>query len=157
VAKTDVKSAAVTSDRLQPPSASAPDKPASAAPAPVAKSEDTASAKEDTAAAKTEHAATRAVDPNREVPHRRTQRKSSDDRRFSERKRRQDEDARQQDLDAAASVVRQMPRGTTVGQVVERDDSPRFARSRHFEMFDDDGPPRMVSEPPPRFFGLFGD
>lgn len=151
-----VKSGMATSGPPRPAPASVTSQPSNARPAPVAKSEDAASANDDTAAAKTGRANTRSPGSSREISRRRTQPRSSDDQRISERKRRQDEDGRQQNLDAAVDVVRQMPRGNAAGEaVVERDDSPRIARPRHFETFDDDGPPQRPDGPPPAF-GFFG-
>jgi outer membrane biosynthesis protein TonB len=113
------------------------------------KSDDAAPAKGDRAISQV----SRSSDANREASRRR-----GDDHRFSERKRQQDQDERR--LDEATNTVRQMPRDVTVGQVVEQDPLPRFGgRSRHIEVYeDDDGPQRVINEPPPRpFFGLFGN
>lgn len=121
----------------------------SPAPSTVAKSEDAAPA---------QNASGRAVDPNKDASRKKAAtRKSSDDRKYSERRRRHDQDERQ--LDEATNVIRQMPRERAVGDLVEQDDGPRVrVRPRHFELFDDDGPPRRSEGPPPGlgFFG-FGD
>lgn len=103
---------------------------------------------EDASAAKKERA-----DPNREAS-----RKRADDKkhRYSERRRRQDQDQRR--LDEATNTVRQMQRGDPVDAMAERDDAPRFgARPRRLERFGDDEQPRVINEPPQRFFGLFGE
>jgi hypothetical protein len=105
-------------------------------------------------AARNEHASTRPADTTRSASRKRTDdRKSYDDRRFSERKRWQDQDDRR--LDEATNVVRQMPRGNAMDEVVDQDDAPRFGRPRHLRPFDEDDSPRVINEPPPRF-GLFG-
>ena len=99
----------------------------------------------------------RAGDRNREASRKRSaDRKSSDDRKFSEQRRRH-EDERQ--LDEAANAARQMPRDRDRGydRIVEQDDMPRYRmRPRPFDLFEDDGPPRVINESPPRF-GFFGD
>jgi hypothetical protein len=115
------------------------------APVPVAKNDDQAPATSERTTVG------RAPDPNREASRKR------DDRKFSERRRRHDQDPRR--LDEATNVVRQMPRGYTPDEYVERDDTPRFnGRPRHFELFGDDDSPRVINEPPPPpHFGFFGN
>ena len=123
--------------------------PAAKSPAPA-----TVARSDDAAPAPNEHASGRAVDPNRETSHKKAAtRKSSDDRKYTERRRRHDQDERQ--LDEATNVVRQMPRERAVGDVGQ-DDGPHVRiRPRHFELLDDDGPPRRAEGPPPGF-GFFG-
>lgn len=129
-------------------------------PAPVTKSDDQATAKID-------HATVgRAVDPNRDASHlsdankefsrkRADNPKLSDDRKFSERKRWQDRNERR--LNDATNVVRQMPRDNGVDEAV--DQPPRYGTGRphRYDAYEDDDSPRLVSEPPPRFFGFFGN
>lgn len=156
-AKTDAtnKDAAANVQEQPAPSPAAKNPP----PSPVARSDDTAPAKNERTtvgrAPDPSRDVSRSADPNRDTTRRRADdRKPSDDRKFSDRRRRQDQDDRR--LDEATNVVRQMPRGTVVDEVMEQD-APRFvARRRHFELFGDDDGPRMVREPPPRF-GFFGD
>jgi hypothetical protein len=142
-AKADGKTDTATPVRQQ--GVTAAKSTAGAAPVTVAKGDDAAPAKGDRANA-------RSADSSREVSRKRT-----DDRRFSERRRQQDQDERR--LDEATNAVRQMPRDATVGEVVERDPPPRYVgRPRHVEVYeDDDGPQRVVNEPPRAFFGLFGN
>ena len=139
------------------------------APVPAAKAEAKAEAKGDEQApAKSERTTVgRAVDPNRDASRstdlnreatrrRANDRRPSDDRKFSERKRRQDQDGRR--LDEASDVVRQMPRDNVPDEVVERDQAPRFGgRPHRIDAYEDDDSPRLVSEPPPRFFSFFGN
>jgi hypothetical protein len=121
----------------------------------VTKSDDAATTRSDRAISQNN----RPQDSNRDASRKRTDdRKYPDDRRFSDRRRQQDQDERR--LDEATNAVRQMPRDATVGQVVDQDPPSRFGeRSRHIEVYaDDDGPQRVINEPPPRpFFGLFGN
>jgi hypothetical protein len=129
------------------------------APAPVAKNNPApaSTAKgEDAAPAKNERAANaRSADPNRETSRRRADDRKPDDRKFSDRRRRPDQDERR--LDEATNVIRQMPRGGAVDEIVERNDAPRFRmRPRHFELYGDDDAPGAFNEPPPRI-GFFGD
>lgn len=129
-------------------------------PAPVAKSDDPPAAK-----SSERTTVGRAPDPSKDVSRSASQskestrkraedRRPSDDRRYSERRRRQDQqDQDQRRLDEATNVVRQMPRGEVVDEMVE----PRFApRPRRFGLFGDDDGPRVINEPRPRF-GFFGD
>ena len=151
-AKTDA--AANVQERAAPAAAAK-----NSAPAPIARSDDAASAKNERTtvgrAPDPNRDVSRSADLSRETPRKRADdRKPSDDRKFSDRRRR-DQDERR--LDEATNVVRQMPRGNAVDEIVERDDAPRFRmRPRHFEVYGDDDAPRVVNEPPPRF-GLFGD
>lgn len=110
---------------------------------------------EDAAPAKGEPAGARSADSGRQTSRKRAEtRKSSDDRKFSEHRRRH-EDERQ--LDEAANAARQIPRDRGFDRIVEQDDAPRYRmRPRPFDLFEDDGPPRVADEPPPRF-GFFGD
>ena len=122
------------------------------APPPATKSEDAAPAKG-------ERAVARSADSGQPTPRKRAEtRKSSDDRKFSEHRRRHDQDERQSD--EAANAVRQMPRDRgydRYDRIVEQDDTPRYRmRPRPFDLFEGDGPPRVIDEPPPRF-GFFGD
>ena len=110
---------------------------------------------ENVAPAKGERAGARSADSSRQTSRRRAEtRRSPDDRKFSEQRRRH-EDERQ--LDEAANATRQTPRDRGYDRIVEQDDPPRYRmRPRPFDLFEDDGPPRVVNEPPPRF-GFFGD
>ena len=133
-------------------------------PSPVARSDDTAPAKNerttvgrapDPGQDVSRSDVSRSVEPNRDTSRKRADERKPDDRKFSDRRRRQDQDERR--LDEATNVVRQMPRGAAIDEVIERDDAPRpVARPRHFELYGDDDGPRMVREPPPRF-GFFDD
>jgi hypothetical protein len=147
-AKAAAKNDAASNVQEQPAPAAAAKNPA---PAPVARSDDAAPAKSERTTVG------RAPDPNsnRETPRKKADdRKPADDRKFSDRRRRDQDDRR---LDEATNVIRQMPRGNAVDEIVERDDAPRFRqRPRHFEVYGDDDGPRVINEPPPRF-GLFGD
>lgn len=117
-------------------------------------------AKPDAAPTRNERGNARSADSNREAArsaevNREPARKRSDERKFAERKRRQD--LERQNLDEATSVVRQMPRGTVVEQVVDEDDAPRFGDGapRRLGLFgSDEDSPRPA--PLPRF-GLFGN
>jgi hypothetical protein len=156
-----VKTEATANVQQQPTPAPATKNPP---PPPVAKNEDAAPARAD-------RASPRSVDSNREASRKRTddrktaddRRYSPDDRRYSERRRRQDQGERRQDSDETVGVVRQTRRDNTVGrdttvrEVVEQDEAPRFGggRPRHLELLEDDDSPRVANDPPPRL-GFFG-
>jgi hypothetical protein len=162
-AKTDAAKTDAAANVQEKPAPAAPTVAAkNSGPAPVAKSDDAAPAKSERTtvgrAPDPTKDVSRSADLNRDPSRKRADdRKPSDDRKFSDRRRRQDQrlDQDGRRLDEATNVIRQMPRGEAVDEIVERDDAPRpVMRPHHFEFGDDDGP-RMVREPPPRF-GLFG-
>lgn len=154
--ETPPQTAAADSQPAQDPPAAAAkaDAATSGKPAPAASNPAPAAKSEDAAPVKSERASSGSPDQNR-VARKRVERRYSDDRK-SERRRRQDQDDRR--LNEATNAVRQMPYDTRVDDVVGQQRPPRFGeRPRRYELYDDDPPPRLVSEPPPRFFSFFGD